>query len=130
MISHSLLLIDDDDDTISLVKFILESDTDWQIFTASSGKEGIAKARAERPELILLDIAIPEIDGLNVYKSLKSDPTTSSIPIMLITAMVGIEEIVKSRITENVEVITKPFDILELSNRIDRVFESSMVRSN
>ena len=78
---RSLLVIDDNDNFIILVKLFLELDTDWKIITALDGKEGIAKARLEQPDLILLDVAMPRLDGIAVYKMLKSERATRSIPI-------------------------------------------------
>ncbi len=122
MIPKSLLIIDDDDDTLALVEFVVQNHPDWQIFKASNGKKGIIKALRERPDVILLDIAMPELDGLEVYKLLKFNKITRSIPIIFISAMITAKETVRSQISEEVEIITKPFDIIELLNRVNKVF--------
>lgn len=122
MVIQNLLLIDDDNSCNSLVKFVLEQDTDWQILTTTDGQEGIAKAQLEQPDIILLDIMMPNVNGLDVYKTLKSDSYTSNIPIIFITAMTPIAPILQSQITEEVDVIIKPFDVIELA---DLIIESS-----
>lgn len=118
MISKSLLVIDDDGDFNYLVKFILEHDTDWKIMTALGGEEGVALAQLQQPEVILLDMVMPNLSGLDVYHLLKSNPTTCSIPIIFVTAMVRMEPIIRAQITEDIEVITKPFNIMTLANQV------------
>ena len=115
---RSLLVIDDNDNFIILVKLFLELDTDWKIITALDGEEGIAKARLEQPDLILLDVAMPRLDGIAVYKMLKSERATRSIPIVFLTAMIGMEKVVQSQVDTDVEVITKPMSIIFLKERI------------
>lgn len=121
MFPQSLLLIDDNDDCITLVKFVLRQDTNWQILIATDAKEGIAKAKLEHPDVILLDIVMPEFDGLDIYKILKSDFRTANIPIIFTTAMTPIVPILESEITEKVDVIIKPFDVTELAQQITRI---------
>ena len=118
MTDITLLIIDDCHDSNRLVKFVLEQDTDWKIITALNAQEGINLARSDRPSIILLDVAMPDIDGLDVYKLLKSDKTTRSIPVVFTTAMVGVEERIRKQIANNVKVITKPFDIRLLKTQI------------
>ena len=118
MTSRSLLVIDDNDDFITLVKLFLELDTDWKIITALDGKEGIAKARLEQPDLILIDVVMPDLDGISVYQILKSEKATGSIPAILFTAMLGAKKKVQSEVGEDVEVITKPMGIISLKKQI------------
>ena len=118
MISITVLVIDDDSDFSRLVKFVLEYDTNWKILTASNGETGLTKARSQQPSIILLDMVMPGLDGLEVYYLLKSNPITRSIPIIFVTAMVSMEKIIKLQITEDIQVITKPFDILTLKNQV------------
>ena len=118
MTDITLLIIDDCHDSNQLVKFVLEQDTDWKIITALNAEEGINRARSDRPSIILLDVAMPDIDGLDVYKLLKFDKTTRSIPVVFTTAMVGVEERIRKQIANDVKVITKPFDIRLLKTQI------------
>ena len=122
MSSRSLLVIDDNEDFITLVQFFLEQDTDWKIITALDSKEGIAKARLEQPDLILLDVKMPGLDGVAVYKILKSDLATRSIPTVFLTAMVGMEKIIQREVNADVEVITKPIGIIFLKNQITDLY--------
>jgi CheY-like chemotaxis protein len=123
MTSKCVLVIDDNDDCITLVKSVLEYETDWQIVTASNGREGIAIAQSELPDVILLDIIMPDLNGLDVYELLKSDITTCLIPIMFMTAIDPIGRILKLQIPDNVKVITKPLNIDQLSHQLSEVLE-------
>ena len=127
MISISLLVIDDDGDFNALVKFVLEHDTDWKILTALGGREGVALAQLQQPDLILLDIVMPNLNGLDVYHLLKSNQTTCSIPIIFVTAMVRMKPIIRAQITEDIEVITKPFDIMTLANQVTDVCDRYLI---
>lgn len=126
----SLLIIDDNDDYNTLVKIVLELNTGWKIITASKGKEGITKAKLQQPDVILLDMVMPELNGLDVYKLLKSNWSTCSIPIIFLTAMVMTKEIINSQITEDVQIIIKPFDIMELENEVIQVYNRYLALSN
>ena len=117
MISKTILIIDDADFS-KLVKLVSKYDTNWKILTASNGETGLTKARSQQPSIILLDMVMPGLDGLEVYYLLKSNPITRSIPIIFVTAMVSMEKIIKLQITEDIQVITKPFDILTLKNQV------------
>ena len=118
MTNITLLIVDDCHDSNQLVKFVLERDTDWKIITALNGEQGITKARLHQPSVILLDVAMPNLDGFDVYKLLKSDPATRAIPVIFTTAMVGVEERVRRRISREVRVISKPFNIRLLQAQI------------
>lgn len=114
----SILLIDDDPDFNSLVKFILQHDTNWTILTASDGQKGFELAKLQQPNVIFIDIVMPKLNGLDVYRLLKSDSNTCDIPIVFITAMTRMERIIKAQVTEDIEVIVKPFDIMTLASEV------------
>ena len=118
MASKQLLLIDDNEDNQLLVKFALETYTDWNIIIASDGIEGITKAESERPDVILLDYIMPDLDGLAVYEILKSNLFTCSIPIIFMTAMVQSKILNRLENTMAEGIITKPFDSLNLHSQI------------
>ena len=117
------MLIDDNDDFVTLIEFYLKRDTDWQIFTAKNGKLGIAKAIKEQPDLILIDLAMPELDGIGVYQILQLEKATRSIPAIFLTAMVGVEKMVSSKVGEDVEVFTKPMELTIFKEKINDLYD-------
>lgn len=124
MIIQKLLIIDDDDDCNALVKFVLESDTDWQVSIASNGIEGLEKARSQEPDAILLDLAIPKQSGIDIYRQLKSESATCNIPVIFITAMSEMKEAIALEVCEDVSLITKPFDIAKLAKQVTEFYYS------
>ena len=121
MAARHLLFIDDNEDSRILIKFAFENRTDWKVLTARDGVEGIAKAETERPDVILLDFMMPDLDGVAVLDVLKSNLFTCSIPVIFITAMVQTDLLSRLDNTPAVGVITKPFDIINLDSQIAEI---------
>ncbi|MEM7761509.1 MAG: response regulator [Cyanobacteria bacterium P01_A01_bin.40] len=119
MLPNSLLIIDDDRDFITLIDFVFKEDSNWEVLAETNGNQGVATAKLIQPDIILLDVVMPEIDGFAIYKLLKYNLLTCNILIIFVSAKAWIKEEVKSRIAEDVLVITKPFDILELHSQLD-----------
>jgi len=80
-----ILLVDDDPDFVEATKAVLES-RPYEVIAALGGEEGLKKAREEKPDLVLLDIIMPDIDGFQVCQQLKKDPQLSQIPVIMITS--------------------------------------------
>lgn len=112
-----VLAVDDDEQNLLLLKQILKTQL-YDISFASSGKEALGKVFSDPPDLILLDIMMPEMDGIEVCKTLKNDLRTRHIPIMFITALRDIHEMVKGFEAGAVDYITKPFNKQELTVRV------------
>ena len=121
MAARRLLLIEDNGDNRMLIKFALESKTDWKVLTATNGIEGISKAETERPDVILLDLVMPDLDGLTVYEVLRSNLFTCTIPTIFITAMVEARVLARLEATLAAGIITKPFDITNLDTQIAKM---------
>jgi CheY-like chemotaxis protein len=119
MVTKRLLLIDDNEDNRTLVEFALEMNSDWEVLTAINGIEGISKAELERPDVILLDFIMPDLDGLTVYQVLKSNLFTCSIPIIFMTALTLPKVLSKLETTLAEGIIIKPFDVTNLHARIE-----------
>ena len=118
--TETILVVDDDTDILALLEMSLTSDG-FNVITASDGMEGLERAKTDLPDLILLDVMMPYMDGLQVIEKLKSDSDTSSIPIMWITAKSQTEDKLKGLETGGDDYITKPFDLREVSARINAV---------
>jgi DNA-binding response OmpR family regulator len=117
MLKKRLLLIEDDFDVAEMLQ-VYFSAQGYQIFNAYSGKEGIAVARAKSPNLILLDVMLPDMDGFDVCKGLRTTPLTKFIPIIFLTQRDRRADKVAGLELGADDYITKPFDIEELRLRV------------
>lgn len=120
--SKRILIIDDDDDVREATQICLEVTGDWEIFTASSGKEGLIEAIAKQPDLILLDVMMPVMDGIETFSELQANVITQSIPVILLTAKAQPAEIQQFTQLQVLDVITKPYDPFSLSDRVAQAF--------
>ena len=96
--SKRILIIDDEEDVKDIARMGLEMAADWQVITASTGKEGLKLAQSKQPEVILLDLMMPEWDGKETLKYLKTNYTTTNIPVILMTAKT--QSAIASELTE------------------------------
>ncbi len=118
--TETILVVDDDTDILALLEISLTSDG-FNVITASNGMEGLERAKKDLPDLILLDVMMPYMDGLQVIEKLKSDSDTSSIPVLWLTAKSQTEDKLKGLETGGDDYITKPFDLREVTARINAV---------
>jgi DNA-binding response OmpR family regulator len=112
-----ILVADDEQDLVWAVRHSL-SDEGYEVFTAYDGMEAMAIARRHRPDLIILDIAMPRLDGLQVCRKLRRDPTLAAVPILFLTVRNAIEDRIKGLDEGGDDYLTKPFDLEELKARI------------
>src|SRR5688572_33118576 len=98
----------------------------YTVSTASDGVEGLEKARAEHPDIVLLDIMMPRMDGLEVTKALKSDESTKQIPIILLSAKAQASDIQAGKDIGADDYLTKPFDPLELLERVGDLLQGGI----
>ncbi|MDN7430772.1 response regulator [Burkholderia sp. AU45388] len=112
-----VLVVDDHlDDRSLLAEFLRQQD--FRVFMASDGLDGVNKARAVQPDLILMDIKMPGCDGLTACRRLKADPTTSDVPLIFLTASSQPEERVAGLEAGAIDYITKPFHFDEVKLRV------------
>jgi len=116
--SKSILIIDDEEGILGLVRATLEAAGGWRVLTARSGIEGLASAAAEQPDAILLDVMMPDLDGPATLQRLRADPATRSIPVILLTAKVQSADCHRFGSLEVQGAIAKPFDPLRLAAQI------------
>jgi len=115
--------IEDDGEMIELLRLVLER-RGFEFHAAESGLEGLQGIRATQPDLILLDLMMPEMDGWEVYRQLKLDETTRGIPVMVVTAKAQtIDRVLGLHIAKVDDYVTKPFSPMELVGRIERLLE-------
>ncbi len=110
-------MVDDEPDAIELIRFNLKA-SGYEVLTAEDGEEALAKARKFSPDMILLDVMLPEIDGLEVCKILRRDPATASLPIIMLTAKASeIDRVLGLEFGAD-DYVTKPFSPRELMLRV------------
>jgi two-component system sensor histidine kinase/response regulator len=122
-----ILLIDDSVQNLRLLGNMLR-EKNYQMALAQSGKEGLQLAARIQPDLILLDIMMPELDGYEVCKKLKEDSNTRHIPVIFLTAKTSNEDVVNGFQLGGVDYITKPFNKQELFMRIKTHLELKQAR--
>ena len=115
-----ILIIEDEPDIQELLSFNLDNNG-YKVYTASNGEKGLEVARKEHPDLILLDLMLPGIHGLDVCRIIKSDQETSGISIIMLTALGQEEDIIKGLETGADDYVTKPFSLQVLEARIKSV---------
>jgi DNA-binding response OmpR family regulator len=85
MVKKKILIVDDEQDILDVLKYRLEAN-DYEVLVASDGQDGLNKARSEKPDLIVLDLMLPKLDGYKVCRMLKFDENYKAIPIIIFTA--------------------------------------------
>ena len=118
MDAKRILLTDDEDHIREVAQLSLETIGGWQVTTAGSGPEAVARAAADRPDAILLDVMMPELDGPSTLERLQADEGTREIPVIFLTAKVQAAD--RRRFDELgvAAVIAKPFDPLTLADEV------------
>ena len=116
-----ILIIDDEPDIRETTQLCLEIIKGWDVLTAGSSKEGIEKAILEQPDAVLLDVMMPEVDGLATFDQLQANPSTRHIPVILLTARAQAADQRQFTQLAIAAVITKPYDPLTLADQIDAI---------
>jgi DNA-binding response OmpR family regulator len=117
MAKATMLVVDDEPDTIELVSFNLQN-AGYEVITAADGCEALRKARRHAPDAIVLDLMLPELDGLEVCKVLQRDPVTEKIPILMLTAKAAETDRIVGLELGARDYLTKPFSPRELVLRV------------
>jgi CheY-like chemotaxis protein len=113
-----VLVVDDEEDIRAITQMGLEMGAGWTVLTAGSGEEALAIAAANQPDVILLDVMMPDMDGWATLQQLKANPATQQIPVILATAKIQPSERENFTDLEVAAIFTKPFRPLQLANQI------------
>ncbi|MGH7675632.1 MAG: response regulator [Gemmatimonadales bacterium] len=111
------LVIDDDPDLLLLVRRTLEFTAGWQVVTALSGAQGLELARADPPDVVLVDLMMPDMDGYEVCRRIKGEPATAAVPVVLLTARREVDERRLAAVGA-AGFVLKPFQPDELARRV------------
>jgi two-component system alkaline phosphatase synthesis response regulator PhoP/two-component system response regulator VicR len=121
--SKRILAVDDEKHILRLVQINLEK-AGYEVVTASNGREALEKVREATPNLIVMDVMMPEMDGFEALKKLKSDPATTKIPVIMLTAKAQDADVFHGWQSGADLYLTKPFNPMELLTFVKRIFES------
>jgi two-component system, OmpR family, alkaline phosphatase synthesis response regulator PhoP len=119
--SKRILIIDDDETIQTVVQFGIKMAVGWEVLTAGSGMQGIQTAQVEQPDAILLDVMMPEMDGIATFRTLQTQAETEQIPVILLTAKAQTADKRQFNDLGVSGVITKPFNSLHLPEQIARI---------
>lgn len=114
-----IMVIDDEEDIIELIKAILGKD--YKVIGANNGKDGLAKAKENKPDFIFLDVMMPDMDGWETLDRLKEDNSTKEIPVAMLTVRSLSMSLKQKEIEHVVDYVTKPFskeDIVETLKQV------------
>ena len=121
-----ILVVDDEPDAVELVSFNLKA-AGFEVVTAADGAEALKRAKEHQPDLLVLDVMLPEVDGLEVCKIIRRDPAVAHIPIIMLTAKAAeIDRVLGLELGAD-DYVTKPFSPRELVLRIRKILDRGKV---
>ena len=125
MTKRRILCIEDHPEMIDLIRLILER-RGYEVEGATGGKEGLEAARRDPPDLVLLDLMIPDVDGWEIFRQLKASDELNKIPVVVVTAKAqGIDRVLGLQIAGVDDYITKPFSPKQLVASVERLLALS-----
>src|SRR3972149_5503379 len=120
---RTVVCVEDEPEMIDLIQLILNR-KGFEVIGAHGGVEGLETIRRLKPDLVLLDLMMPEMDGWQVYQQLKADEKTKDIPVIVVTAKAqNIDKVLGLHIAKVDDYIPKPFSLQELVDRVDKVLK-------
>jgi DNA-binding response OmpR family regulator len=126
---HTLLIVEDDLDTSEMLRVYFEAQG-YRVVTAGGGQEALEKCRTEPPDLILLDVRLPDIDGFEVGRHLQEDVRTSRLPVIFVTERRERDDRIAGLKLGAIDYITKPFDVQELRLRVRNALRRAGSQNN
>jgi len=118
--SATILVVDDDPVILQLLQVNFEMEG-FTVITAADGQQGVDRTRADRPDVVVSDVMMPKMSGIELVAQLKGDPDTSGIPILLLTAKAQQADIGAGMDAGADDYVTKPFEPLDLVDRVNRL---------
>jgi len=125
--TEKIVVIEDEDDILEVIAYNLKREG-YEVITSTSGEDGLEKIEKSSPQLVVLDLMLPEIDGLELCRKLKSDPLTRAIPVIMVTAKGEESDVVLGLGVGADDYVTKPFSPRELVARVKAVLRRARTR--
>ena len=123
-----ILVVDDEPNIVQTLKDRLEMN-DYSVITASNGKEGLERACAEKPDIILLDVIMPIMDGLEMLERLRKNEATKGVSVIMLTARSQSHDIARANASGIDDYVVKPFDLSELLEKIEGILHAKKAAS-
>jgi len=120
----TILVVDDEADVVEVLKLVLGKNG-YEVLTATSGMDGLARAQSALPDLILLDIMMHRMDGWEVLKLLKLDERTGAIPVVMLSARIEPKDKIRGLQEGAIDYVTKPFAVREILAKIAAVLDGA-----
>ena len=120
-----ILHVEDDPDIQAIARLALEGVGGLELETCGTGEEALRLARTFHPDLILLDVMMPDMDGVTTLRRLRADPQTGAIPVVFMTAKVQQEEVARLRGEGALDVLVKPFDPMTLAHTLRQIWAAT-----
>ena len=121
--SATILVVDDDPVILQLLQVNFEMEG-FNVITAADGQQGVDRTRADRPDVVVSDVMMPKMSGIELVAELKGDPDTAGIPILLLTAKAQQADIGAGMDAGADDYVTKPFEPLDLVDRVNRLLSA------
>jgi two-component system, OmpR family, response regulator len=122
---RTVLLVEDNADIRTIVKAALETIGKLQVRACASGEDALIAVRESPPQLVLLDVMMPGMDGPGVLARLREQPETAAIPVVFLTAKAAVSEFERLRALGAADVLTKPFDPMKLHEQVKAAWEKA-----
>ncbi len=123
MSRHRILVVDDDPRLLHIVAMYLGIEG-YDVASASNGEEGLKQVDEHRPELVILDIMMPGMDGVEACRRIRANPETAHIPVLMFSALSGDDDVERARLAGATHLITKPFNLVGLGSVVKSFFGS------
>jgi DNA-binding response OmpR family regulator len=120
-----ILVVEDEKSILELILAIFDDFEDYQILSAKDGEEAIRLTQIDNPDIILLDIQLPKLNGYDICKSVKSDPTKSFIKVLMLSGMTQNSDLQKAQEAGADGYIAKPFSSIELLEKVEELLRSN-----
>ncbi len=117
-----ILIVDDEPDLVQTLRDRLEMNG-YNIITAGNGREGLEKVLQEKPNIVLLDVIMPIMDGLETLEALRKHPETKNVAVIMLTARSQRQDIVRAKVCGITDYVVKPFDLTELIEKIENIVD-------
>jgi len=121
MTQRRILVVDDDPRLLHIVQMYLSIE-EFDVITAPNGEEGLRQVEASKPDLVILDIMMPGMDGIEMCRRIRTNPETSTIPVLMFSALSGDEDVERARHAGANHLITKPFNLVGLGSVVKSFF--------